>query len=84
MPAAIEDQPVVSLLLLHTCCCVALVITTLRVIWPCTHAFSQTFWCPTGMCLFLCVYAQVGIIGPDRKFKILTAAEVQDYLQEVE
>lgn len=27
---------------------------------------------------------QVGIIGPDKKFKILTSAEVQDYLQEVE
>jgi hypothetical protein len=27
---------------------------------------------------------QVGIIGPDKKFKVLTAAEVQDYLQEVE
>jgi hypothetical protein len=29
-------------------------------------------------------WMQVGIIGPDRKFKILTSAEVQDYLQEVE
>lgn len=27
---------------------------------------------------------EVGIIGPDKKFKILTAAEVSDYLQEVE
>lgn len=27
---------------------------------------------------------QVGIIGPDKKFKILTDAEVTDYLQEVE
>ncbi|KIZ02631.1 20S proteasome subunit alpha 2 [Monoraphidium neglectum] len=27
---------------------------------------------------------EVGIIGPDRKFKVLSAAEVQDYLQEVE
>jgi hypothetical protein len=29
-------------------------------------------------------HTQVGIIGPDKKFKILTSAEVQDYLQEVE
>lgn len=27
---------------------------------------------------------QVGIIGPDKMFKVLTAAEVEDYLQEVE
>lgn len=27
---------------------------------------------------------EVGIIGPDKKFKVLTAAEVEDYLQEVE
>lgn len=27
---------------------------------------------------------EVGVIGPDRKFRILTAAEVSDYLQEVE
>jgi hypothetical protein len=33
-------------------------------------------------CVLWCV--QVGIIGPDKKFKILTSAEVQDYLQEVE
>lgn len=39
------------------------------------------------MCLFPAVAVsllQVGIIGPDKKFKILTSAEVQDYLQEVE
>ncbi len=27
---------------------------------------------------------QVGIIGADHKFRVLTDAEVQDYLQEVE
>jgi hypothetical protein len=27
---------------------------------------------------------QVAIIGADRKFRVLTASEVQDYLQEVE
>jgi 20S proteasome subunit alpha 2 len=27
---------------------------------------------------------EVGVIGPDRKFRVLTAAEVTDYLQEVE
>jgi hypothetical protein len=35
-------------------------------------------------CCCCCCCGQVGIIGPDRKFKILTSAEVQDYLQEVE
>lgn len=30
------------------------------------------------------IHTQVGIIGPDKKFKVLTASEVQDYLQEVE
>jgi hypothetical protein len=27
---------------------------------------------------------QVGIIGKDKKFRVLTEAEVSDYLQEVE
>lgn len=27
---------------------------------------------------------EVGVIGRDRKFRVLTEAEVQDYLQEVE
>ena len=27
---------------------------------------------------------EVGVIGPDRKFRVLSAAEVTDYLQEVE
>ena len=27
---------------------------------------------------------EVGVIGPDRKFRVLTEAEVSDYLQEVE
>jgi hypothetical protein len=31
-----------------------------------------------------CCCQQVGIIGADKTFKVLTAAEVQDYLQEVE
>lgn len=35
-------------------------------------------------CCWMVVWLQVGIIGPDKKFKILTSAEVQDYLQEVE
>jgi hypothetical protein len=39
---------------------------------------------PAAMLLCCCCCCQVGIIGPDRKFKILTSAEVQDYLQEVE
>jgi hypothetical protein len=40
---------------------------------------------PAAMFLFCCCCCcQVGIIGPDKKFKILSSAEVQDYLQEVE
>lgn len=27
---------------------------------------------------------EIGIVGPDRKFRVLTAAEISDYLQEVE
>jgi hypothetical protein len=31
-----------------------------------------------------CVVLQVGIIGADQKFRVLTESEVADYLQEVE
>jgi hypothetical protein len=49
-----------------------------------TSAFCGTSWRRSVWRFLSSVYMQVGIIGPDKKFKILTAAEVQDYLQEVE
>jgi len=34
---------------------------------------------------WLCaLFSQVGVIGADRKFRVLSEAEVADYLQEVE
>ena len=55
----------------------------MRWVLCCTaHLVVQESLVSLGLVL-LCVL-QVGIIGPDKKFKVLSSAEVQDYLQEVE